>query len=125
VPINTAAYSRLPPGKNNNASALVSLSRNMGASFGIAFVTTMLARRTQFHQARLVDSVTQFNNLYQSTLQGITSSLTAAGLSSAEAMQRATAMIYETVNRQASMLAYIDDYWLLGIAFLAVAPSSS
>src|SRR5207237_6092325 len=52
VPINTIAYARLAPGKNNNASALVSLSRNLGASFGIAFVTRMLARRTQLRPAR-------------------------------------------------------------------------
>ena len=49
IPINTLAYSGLPPGKNNNASALLNVSRNIGASFGIAMVITMLARRSQFH----------------------------------------------------------------------------
>ena len=50
VPINTVAYSYLPPEKNNAASGLINLARNVGGSMGISFVTTMLDRRTQFHQ---------------------------------------------------------------------------
>ena len=53
IPINTAAYSYLPREKNNVASGLINLFRNIGASVGISFVTTMLARRAQFHQSVL------------------------------------------------------------------------
>ena len=52
MPINTVAYSYLPPDKNNAASGLINLARNVGASVGISFVTTMLDRRTQFHRDR-------------------------------------------------------------------------
>ena len=54
VPINTVAYSYLPREKNNAASGLINLARNVGASMGISYVTTMLDRRAQFHQDRLV-----------------------------------------------------------------------
>ncbi len=54
VPINTAAYSGLPRDKNNAASGLMNLARNIGGSVGISFVTTGLARRAQVHQVRLV-----------------------------------------------------------------------
>ena len=50
VPINTAAYAFLPRDKNNAASGLMNLARNIGGSVGISFVTTGLARRAQFHQ---------------------------------------------------------------------------
>src|SRR5262249_15297901 len=58
VPINTAAYSALPREKNNAASGLMNLARNVGGSVGISFVTTMLDRRTQFHLARLMTNLT-------------------------------------------------------------------
>jgi MFS transporter, DHA2 family, multidrug resistance protein len=57
APINTAAYAFLPPGKNNAASGLMNLARNIGGSVGIAFSMTMLARRQQLHQSVLVGRV--------------------------------------------------------------------
>jgi len=54
VPVSQLAYSYLPKHKNNKASSLTNLFRNQGGSFGIAFVTTVLARRTQYHQSVLV-----------------------------------------------------------------------
>src|ERR1700678_1325272 len=59
VPINTTAYSSLPRDKNNAASGLMNLARNIGGSVGISVVTTLLARRTQFHQVRLVENLNQ------------------------------------------------------------------
>ena len=41
VPINTSAYAHLPREKNNAASGLMNLARNIGGSVGISFVTTM------------------------------------------------------------------------------------
>jgi MFS transporter, DHA2 family, multidrug resistance protein len=49
VPVTQLAYSYLPKDKNNKGSSLTNLCRNWGDSFGVAFVTTMLARRTQHH----------------------------------------------------------------------------
>lgn len=48
----------VPRERMNDASALFSLLRNLGGSFGTAFVTTLLARRAQFHQHRLVEHLT-------------------------------------------------------------------
>ena len=122
VPINTAAYSYLPREKNNAASGLMNLARNIGGSVGISFVTTLLDRRTQKHQADLTSHLTAAQAQFQSTLQGIANSLTAHGLSPADAMQRAYAVIQNTVQRQATMLAYIDCFWFLGCAILAMIP---
>ena len=122
VPINTAAYSYLPREKNNAASGLMNLARNIGGSVGISFVTTLLDRRTQKHQADLTSHLTAAQAQLQSTLQGIANSLTAHGLSPADAMQRAYAVIQNTVQRQATMLAYIDCFWFLGCAILAMVP---
>ena len=63
VPINTAAYSGLPRDKNNAASGLMNLARNIGGSVGISFVTTGLARRAQVHQGQLVETLNPANRV--------------------------------------------------------------
>lgn len=122
VPINTAAYAFLPPGKNNNASALINLSRNMGASFGISAVITLLAQRAQFHQQRLVEHLTPYDFDYQAALEQITQRMLSAGAGAVDAARRAEAVVYRMVQQQATMLSYIDNFWLLGWLFLAILP---
>jgi FAD/FMN-containing dehydrogenase len=65
------AYSYLPKNKNNKASSLTNLFRNQGGSFGIAFVTTVLARRAQYHQSVLVAHVTSFDRTFSENVQNI------------------------------------------------------
>src|SRR6202022_4452536 len=58
IPVSQLAYSYLPKNKNNKGSSIMNLCRNWGASFGISFVTTMLERRTEYHQSVLVSHLT-------------------------------------------------------------------
>ena len=122
VPINTAAYAYLPREKNNAASGLINLARNIGGSVGISFVTTILARRAQFHQAVLVTHLTPQGPGYLSSLQGMAQTLASRGSNILDATQRAYGLLYGTVSRQAAILAYIDNFWLLAVVCLAVAP---
>ena len=122
VPINTAAYAYLPREKNNAASGLMNLARNIGGSVGISFVTTMLDRRAQFHQHRLSSHLSASNPQFHSMLQGMARTFEAKGFSPADAMHKAYALVQGTLFRQANMLAYIDNFWLLGAAILAMIP---
>ncbi len=122
VPINTAAYSNLPPGKNNAASGLMNLARNIGGSVGISFVTTLLARRTQFHQVRLSENLGAGSAPLDSALRGFTAKFMQGGLDAATAAQKAYAMVQANVIRQATMLAYVDCFWLLGAVILCLVP---
>jgi MFS transporter, DHA2 family, multidrug resistance protein len=122
VPINTTAYSSLPRDKNNAASGLMNLARNIGGSVGISVVTTLLARRTQFHQVRLVENLTAANPQFQSRLQGLTGTFSGGGSGPGTALQQAYAMMQANVIRQATMLAYIDNFWLLGIVIGCLIP---
>ncbi len=61
VPLNNAAYLYLPKNQVNNATGLFNMLRNEGGSLGIAIVTVMTDRRTQFHQSRLAEHVTPLN----------------------------------------------------------------
>jgi MFS transporter, DHA2 family, multidrug resistance protein len=123
VPINTAAYAFLPREKNNAASGLMNLARNIGGSVGISVVTTMLDRRTQAHLSYLARRINASNLAFQTMLQGATQTMRAHGASGAYATQQAYALIQGTVQRQATMLAYIDNFWLLGIAIMLMIPT--
>src|SRR5438093_1263216 len=67
ISINGAALAFFPKEENNMVSAIINLGRNIEASVGIATVTTILERRTQFHQSRLMEHVKDFRAAYHNT----------------------------------------------------------
>src|SRR5208282_5678101 len=68
IPLTTLTLSTVKKEAMGNATGIYNLLRNLGGSFGVAFVTTMLARREQFHQLRLVEHLTPFDRNYQYAL---------------------------------------------------------
>jgi len=123
VPINTSAYAYLPREKNNAASGLMNLARNIGGSVGISFVTTMLDRRTQKHLSDLMSHWTSANANLQATLNGIAAQLVAHGTSAPDAQRQAYGVFQNTVQRQATMLAYLDNFHILAYVILAMIPT--
>ncbi|MDB6022029.1 MAG: disulfide bond formation protein DsbA, partial [Pedosphaera sp.] len=125
VPIQTLAYSDLPPGKSNNASALINLMRNLGGSVGISVGTTLLARRSQIHQDRLVSSLTATSTAFQNHLHDLTRRFAEHGAGPVQAMKRALAVISGEVQTQAAMLSYLDIFIVLAIGCLIAAALTS
>jgi MFS transporter, DHA2 family, multidrug resistance protein len=119
VPINTIAYIGLPPGKSNNASALINAMRNLGGSIGISFVTTMLARRSQFHQNRLIGNISPFHAPYRQAIDHASRHLMQQGASPGIARQKAFASITQGLLKQAQMLSYLDVFKVLALVALA------
>jgi MFS transporter, DHA2 family, multidrug resistance protein len=117
VPINAMAFRDIPPDKTNNASALINLARNFGGSIGIAFASTVLTRREQFHQSRLVEQLQGLNPAYPDYAHQIGNSL-----GSASDSMTTLAGIYQQVIEQATLLSYLDGFRILGILFLAMLP---
>lgn len=117
VPINTAAYAFVPPTKNNAASGLINLARNVGGSLGISVVTTILDRREQFHQARLTERATALNPDFTAALSAAARLFGRGGGGNGP-----YALLMRTLQQQASVLAYIDCFWLLGLTFAALLP---
>jgi len=103
-------------------TGIINLARNIGASVGIATVTTLLQRRGQFHQAQLMEHLNPLSMPFQNKLHAITASFTGGGSSGPAAMSQAYGMIYSSVQRQAAMLAFVDNFYMLGIVFLVVIP---
>ncbi|MGC2198298.1 MAG: DHA2 family efflux MFS transporter permease subunit [Terriglobales bacterium] len=123
VPINTAAYAYLPREKNNAASGLMNLARNIGGSVGISFVTTMLDRRTQKHLSDLTSHLTAGNAQLQAMLRGIAQQLIVHGTSPADAKKQAYFVVQGMLQRQAAMLAYLDNFHVLAYIILAMIPT--
>jgi len=100
IPINVAAFAYVPREKTNMGTGIINLARNIGASVGIATVTTMLDRRAQFHQSRLDGGGHDYSASYHNMLNGLQAKLVAAGSTVAHASAQAHGMIYNTVQRQ-------------------------
>ncbi|MEN0072965.1 MAG: DHA2 family efflux MFS transporter permease subunit [Paracraurococcus sp.] len=122
VPITTAAYVGLPPDKTNDASALINLMRNLGASVGISVMNAVVVHGAQFHQNRLVETATETNPLWTEQLRQTEQALRGAGLGTWEASQVALAQLAAQVQAQAQVLSYMDAFWLLGVAVLVLWP---
>jgi DHA2 family multidrug resistance protein len=116
VPATTAAYIGIRAEKSNAVAGLVNFTRNIGSSVGTSIVTTMIVRRSQFHQSRLVSHTSMGDASFQGAVDGMSQKLAHAGLSQHEAQRQAFARIYASVQAQAAALAYIDIFWVLGIA---------
>jgi len=117
LPINAMAFRDIPPDKTNNASALINLARNFGGSIGIAFASTLLTRRAQFHQSRIVEQLQGLNPAYPDFTHQLGSAIGSAADGSTT-----LANIYQGALQQATVLSYLDNFKVLGLLFLALLP---
>jgi len=118
VPLTTISMGTLRNEQMANAAGIYNLVRNIGAAIGIAMMTTFLARGAQVHQTVLVSHMTPHDAEYQQRLDAIQSAL-APQSGTVEAAQTAQAIMGAQLSRQASLMAYVDDFRLL--AFMAAA----
>jgi MFS transporter, DHA2 family, multidrug resistance protein len=114
VPLTMAAYVGLPESKSNAAAGLINFTRNIGQSVGTSAVTTLIARRSQYHQSVLAEFTRspQFNV----AAAQLTARLTHVGLDMHSAQQQALARLYDMLGSQAQALSYVDIYWLLAVS---------
>jgi DHA2 family multidrug resistance protein len=115
VPITLVAYIGIAPEKNNAVAGIINFMRNMGSSVGTSMVTTLVARRSQYHQQILVGYARPDNPNFQNSVDGLTQTLTHGGLGANEAHAQAYARIYANLQDQAGSLAYIDIFMVLAI----------
>jgi len=122
VPIATVTVSFMRPEQIGTATGIFNLMRNIGGSFGIAMVTTVLARRAQFHQARLVEHISPYDPRFQALARAAIARFVADGQSLYTAQKQALGLAYATVLRQAMAMSFIDCFWLLGVVMIAIMP---
>ena len=122
VPINTIAYARVAAAQRNAASSLVNIARNVGGSIGIAIAAAMLVHGSQRHRAHLVEHATPGDPAFDALSGGLQSLLLRAHGDGERSAQQAHAIVDGLVGRQAAMLAYVDVFFALALAFLLLVP---
>ena len=114
IPATMVAYLGIPQEKSNAVAGLVNFVRNMGSSVGTSAVTTILARRAQVHQVMLANHTGLTNPSLQNSTAGLAAQLSVSG-GHPQGQMMAYGQLYRTMQNQASVLSYIDTFWLLGI----------
>jgi MFS transporter, DHA2 family, multidrug resistance protein len=122
VPLTLAGYVGLAPEKTNAAAGLMNFFRNMGQSVGTSAVTTLIARRSQYHQSVLAEYTA--SGRFHSSITVLAIRLTRSGLSAHAAQQQALGRLYAAVQAQAAVLSYIDVYWLLAMGSVTMFVAS-
>jgi DHA2 family multidrug resistance protein len=122
-PLSAVVMRTVPLTMITAASSLYTLGRRIGGNVGYAFVASQVEHRAVFHRARLVDHVTLYDVSTNQALAGLTSRLASgSGLPPGVAEDSAIKLLDVTVNRHASMLAYNDIFWLMGMLFVIGVP---
>jgi DHA2 family multidrug resistance protein len=122
IPLTTMTMSTIRREDMGNATAIYNLLRNLGGSFGVAFVTTVVARRAQVHQAQLITNLTPLNGNYQSALHNAAQALQERGFPSPVAPQAGAGALYAELQRQVHMLAFNDAFHLLSLFMIIIVP---
>jgi DHA2 family multidrug resistance protein len=122
VPLSTSALRSLPPQEVPQGAALYSLFRQLGGSFGIAIITTVLAHRATAHRARLVEGMGWLDPVASGGLTSMTAAFQQRGLDFASARGVATAALDRLVGAQSSLEAFQDVYAWIALGFVMSLP---
>jgi len=122
IPLTQLAVSGLAPRDIPQGVALNNMMRQMGGSFGIAFINTFLDHRTASHRLDLVSKLAVGDPATDGRLSALTHAMIARGATSWDAAQRALGLLELNVQRQASLLSYLDAFRLVGILSIACIP---
>ncbi|MGZ4815660.1 MAG: DHA2 family efflux MFS transporter permease subunit [Terriglobales bacterium] len=122
IPLAAASLSLIPKQKMSNATAIFNLMRNIGGSFGVALMTTFVARRSQFHQNRLVENISIYDFHSMQMLQQMKIWFMSRGSDAVTASHQALRAMYGLVQRHAAMMSFVEAFWVMCIIFWAVIP---
>jgi len=122
VPITTLSLSTLSGKDIGDGAAFTGMMRQLGGSFGIAIITTMIARWTQQHRVDLIPNITSTNTQVQDRIQGMQQLFMSKGFSANNALDKAYQAMEGMVMKQATVLTYMDVFLYMGLLFLLCVP---
>ncbi|MNL47250.1 hypothetical protein D3C87_1700260 [compost metagenome] len=118
--MNQTALGAVPIQKIGQASGLFNVTRQIGGSFGIAILATILSQRTAFHMAILGQDAAR-NGLAGHAVGALKGLMMSHGSNAIVAQQQAGAVIGMLAGKQATVLAFQDTFWISGIIMFAGA----
>jgi DHA2 family multidrug resistance protein len=120
--MSAAVMRTVPSPMLTAASSLYTLSRRIGGNLGYAFVANQILHRAAFHQARLGEHLTPYDTTTTQIVDGLTGQLASRGLPPGVAEDSVLKLLGGTVQRQATMMAYNDVFWMMGMCFVFCLP---
>jgi DHA2 family multidrug resistance protein len=121
VPLSSLAYEGIEPSEIGSASGLYNMMRNLGGSFGIGILGTVLAQRYQFHFSRLTEKISQIDLATQSRIAQVTAAFMSKGFSATTAHSQAIVALGKIINRESYILGYGDCFLFIAVGFAASA----
>jgi DHA2 family multidrug resistance protein len=118
IPLSQLSTAGLTPRDTADASSLSNMMRNLGGSIGISMLSTVIARREQFHFSMLAEAITANATRTQERLSLLTSAMQAHLADPAVAKARALAQLASQVRREAYVMAYADGFFLIGVGLV-------
>jgi DHA2 family multidrug resistance protein len=122
IPLTTLTLSSIPRPQMGNATSIYNLLRNLGGSFGVAFITTMFVRRAQVHQSHLAEHLTGYDRTFTAAVEGGKSLLMGRGVPEVAAEPTALKAIYAQAVRQATAMGFNDTFLVLSVLMACVLP---
>jgi DHA2 family multidrug resistance protein len=120
VPLTTTTMGLLRQDQMANATGIYNLMRNLGGSFGIAMVSTLIVRRAQVHHASMVAHLTPYDPAYVERIQAAQQAFSSSGPGLAE--MQAQGAVYGSLLEQAQVWAFVENFRLFGMLCLLCIP---
>ncbi len=122
IPLTTMTISQIAKADMGYTTSLYSVTRNIGSSAGISFVTTFIARRSQFHQTILATHLVPGNLGVARFIAEMTNFFSARGSDTHAAGRQSLAMLYRLLTQQATLLSFTEAFRVMGVLFICVIP---
>ncbi len=122
IPITTLSYVGVPAERSNQISSISNFARNLGGSIGVSFLVAFVARHRQISRAGLTAHLQPVNPAFESYVAGIADALHRGGASWADAQTLAMARMNQWVDGQASTLAFIAAFFIMGVIVACLVP---
>jgi DHA2 family multidrug resistance protein len=122
VPLTVPTMEPIPKAETGYATSLYSVVRNIGSSMGVSFVTTWVARRSQFHQSILSAHVTPYGLPTLQLLALARGFFFHEGSGWNSAGRQGLGVPYGMLQQQDALLSFVEVFRVMGFLFLATVP---
>jgi DHA2 family multidrug resistance protein len=120
VPLTTLTMSWIHKEEMGNASSVFNLLRMLGGSFGVAFASTLVSRRAQFHHGRLAEGMSVLDRNFQEALPQVSGILKNQGFAPSQLDAGTLVLLYKRLVQEATMMAFNDTFFVLAV-LMAIA----
>ena len=115
IPLTQLSVVGLTRRDTADSAGITSVMRNLGASVGIAMLSTVVQVREQVHFSVIAEAMSQNSLRLQERLHDLAAMFAGRGADIDTARQQGIGVLARQVRQSASVMAYADSFWILGV----------